>query len=151
MSRRRSMGNRYSPRVPRPQRSASLRVGWLTLTGCSMSRMMLRPALAPSLFSGSNRIVAPLVPPVPSEASNVPAECHATRAAMGQALAFLLIRARRISLLMALRLRTSVMAVWPDAAQGEEPKTGRRELSAKCVREAGQANKTIVGRHFKQG
>ena len=89
---------------------------------------MESPALAGSDFSGSNRIVAPSVPPEPSLLSNVPAAClrraaggahlgrprtegvepsekcwsyHATRAAIGQALAFWLMSAIRISLLTA--------------------------------------------------
>ena len=37
--------------------------------------MMESPALAGSDFSGSNRIVAPSVPPEPSLLSNVPAAC----------------------------------------------------------------------------
>ena len=37
----------------------------------------------PSVDSGSNRIVAPLEPPVLSDLSNVPLACHAIRTAIG--------------------------------------------------------------------
>lgn len=42
-------------------------------------------------------MVAPLQPPVPSRRSNVPAACQASRAAIGQAFAFWLIKPRLIS------------------------------------------------------
>lgn len=48
--------------------------------------MMPRPALAPSVDSGSKRIPAPFEPPDESDLSKVPAECHARRTAIGHAL-----------------------------------------------------------------
>ena len=63
--------------------------------------MMERPALASSVLSGPNRIVAPLDPPVPSDASKVPEACQASRTVIGHALAFGDMIAERISDLMA--------------------------------------------------
>merc|ERR1711934_479634 len=58
---------------------------------------MDRPAFASSVLSGANRIVAPSVPPDLSLTSNVPAACHPSRIIIGQAFAFWLIVAFRIS------------------------------------------------------
>ena len=59
------------------QMSAWLSSGKAVLTGRRMSRSMFRPAFAPSSLSGAKRIVAPLLPPVPSSLEYVPEELSA--------------------------------------------------------------------------
>ena len=84
--------------------------GYFLCTSWSMSRTMPSPALAGSDFSGSNLMVPPSDPPLPSRASKVPDACHATRHAMGKAITLLLSKA---SLTSRLRFASRAASIMP--------------------------------------
>lgn len=94
---------------------------------------MDKPAFASSVDSGANLMVAPSVPPGPSLLSKVPAACQARRIIIGQALAFWLMVAFRMSDLRAFMFTVVMaMAVLCDAeVRGEWRSKTRQHGDAK--------------------